>query len=56
MFIFEFPMNQSALNSICFKTEAELEEMLNRFGTIDADSFFALTGLVDYRMDSYPEP
>jgi hypothetical protein len=56
MFISEFPMNQSALNSICFKTEGELEAMLNRFGNLDADSFFAITGLANYRMDSYPEP
>jgi hypothetical protein len=56
MFIFEFPMNQSALNSICFKTEEELEAMLKRFGNMDADSFFAETGLADYRMDAYPEP
>ena len=56
MFIFEFPMNQSSLNAICFKTQDELELMLSRFGNIDADTFFAETGLTNYRMESYPEP
>jgi hypothetical protein len=56
MFIVEFPMNQSALNAICFKTQDELEAMLNRFGNMDAETFFAETGLMKYRMESYPEP
>ena len=56
MFIFEFPMNQSALNSICFKTPTELEELLKRFGDMDADTFFATTGLSNYRLEAYPEP
>jgi hypothetical protein len=56
MFIFEFPMNQSALNAICFKTESELESMLQHFGCMEADTFFAETGLLNYRMESYPEP
>jgi hypothetical protein len=56
MFIYEFPMNQSALNSICFKTQAELEEMLKRFGDMDAETFFTTTGLSNYRLEAYPEP
>jgi hypothetical protein len=56
MFITEFPMNQSSLNSICFKTQDELEAMLNRFGNMNAETFFTETGLIKYRMESYPEP
>jgi len=56
MFISEFPMNQSSLNAICFKTQEELEAMLNRFGNMTAETFFAETGLITYRMESYPEP
>jgi len=56
MFIDEFPMNQSALNSICFKTQDELETMLKRFGRMAPDVFFAETGLTNYRMEAYPEP
>jgi len=56
MFIDEFPMNQSALNAICFKTRPELEEMLIRFSEMDADTFFTSTGLSNYRLEAYPEP
>jgi len=56
MFIFEFPMNQSNLNAICFKTEEELEGMISRFGNMDAETFFAETELINYRLESYPEP
>ncbi len=56
MFIYEFPMNQSPLNSICFKTQPELEEMLSRFIDMDAGTFFEITQLGNYRLQSYPEP
>jgi hypothetical protein len=56
MFIFEFPMNQSPLNSICFKTQAELEELLQRFGNMEAETFFQTTQLANYRLEAYPEP
>jgi hypothetical protein len=56
MFISDFPMNLSPLNSICFKSQVELESMLKRFGGIEADHFFEMTGLENYRLDAYPEP
>jgi hypothetical protein len=56
MFIFEFPMNQSPLNSICFKTQTELEELLQRFSNMEAETFFQTTQLANYRLEAYPEP
>ena len=56
MFISNFPMNLRPLNSICFKNQIELESLLQRFGGIEADNFFEMTGLENYRLDAYPEP
>jgi hypothetical protein len=56
MFIDNFPMNQSPLNSICFKNRDELEILLQRFGGMEANNFFEMTGLENYRLDAYPEP
>lgn len=56
MFISDFPMNLSPLNSICFKNQIELENMLQQFGGIEADRFFESTGLENYRLEAFPEP
>lgn len=56
MFISDFPMNLSPLNSICFKNHIELENMLQQFGGIEADRFFESTGLENYRLEAFPEP
>jgi hypothetical protein len=56
MFISDFPINSSKLNSICFKNQIELENMLRQFGGIGSDRFFELTGLEKYRLDAFPEP
>lgn len=56
MYISQFPMNKSSLNNICFRTQAELESMLQRFGGMDADNYFKQTGLSEYRMEAFPEP
>ncbi|MFM7726787.1 MAG: hypothetical protein ACKO7B_08800, partial [Flavobacteriales bacterium] len=49
MFIGQFPMNRSPLNSICFQTQEELEAMLDKFGSMDTDAYFESTALSDYR-------
>jgi hypothetical protein len=52
----QFPMNNSNLNTICFRSQDELEDMLQQYGNMDADTFFSRTGLSDYRMEAFPEP
>jgi len=56
MFIGQFPMNRSPLNAICFRTQSELETMLEKFGSMDTETFFKTTELSDYRMEAFPEP
>ncbi len=56
MFIGQFPMNRSPLNSICFRTQPELEAKLKQFGNMDTEEYFRTTGLSDYRMEAFPEP
>lgn len=56
MFLDDFPISESTLNSICFKKQEELEDLLKRFSHMDADTFFETTRLSNYRMEAYPEP
>jgi hypothetical protein len=56
MFIFEFPMNKSTLNNICFKEYHEMSELILRYSAVDDQTYFEETGLTGYLLENYPEP
>ena len=56
MFIFEFPMNKSTLNNICFKQFDEMAALIRKYSDVDEKVYFEETGLVGYQLENYPEP
>jgi hypothetical protein len=56
MYIYEFPMNKSALNNVCFKSYEEMSSMIKRFAENDEQYYFESTQLSTYQLEHYPEP
>ncbi len=56
MFIFEFPMNKSALNNICFREFDEMAALISKYCATDERTYFNETGLTGYQLENYPEP
>lgn len=49
-----FPMNNSALNRICFQNYEGMERLINRYINKDTSYFFEDTGLENYQYKYYP--
>lgn len=56
MYIFEFPMNKSTLNNICFQTYEDMSAKILRFSESDEKEFFEQCELTGYQLENYPEP